>query len=80
MTTIINNLDLQKKQYDEIVLIDNINHLSLKQILITQKKLSLKFVNNYILFPSDEQIITVEESYIDNNDVIKYQPHLTELI
>jgi hypothetical protein len=80
MTIIINNLDLPKKQYDEIVLINNINHLSLKQIIITQKKLSLDFINKYILFPSHEQIITVEESYIDNNDVIKYQPHLVDLI
>ena len=47
---IINNIDLFKNQYNEKVLIDNIENFSLYDIVITQKKLSKQFIHHYIFF------------------------------
>ncbi len=75
-----NSYNLYKHQYSEEILIECIEHISLTQILKTQSDLSADFVINYILFPSEDQYITSEESYIDDDYVLRYQPHLKGLV
>lgn len=66
-------LDLDKKQYDEDILIKNLHSLSLRQIIKTQK-LSKEFVENYLLV--DDYKFSDEDYYIDLEYVIRYQKHL----
>lgn len=69
--------DLYKNQYTETELIKHIfdDGVSLKKILCTQKHLSATFCMKYLIF-NDEYSNGVEDSYIDVNDVLKYQKHL----
>lgn len=77
MTQIISNLDLYKKQYPMMILEVNIDNLLLYSILRTQK-LTFDFVINFIL--NSEYQYTEEEKYIDENIVVRYQPHLKNLL
>ena len=46
---IVENIDLFRNQYNEEVLIYNINNLTTYDIVRTQHKLSKEFINQYIL-------------------------------
>jgi hypothetical protein len=66
------DISLNKKQYTEQELIDNIDSLFQYEIVRTQKNLSKSFINNYILNSkynacSKDEDITFEILYI-------YQP------
>jgi hypothetical protein len=65
---IINNIDLFKNQYNEKVLIDNIENFSLYDIVKTQKKLSKHFIHYYILNTKYNNEVTLET-------IQNYQPH-----
>ena len=65
---IINNIDLFKNQYNEKVLIDNIENFSLYDIVKTQKKLSKQFIHHYILNTTYNNEVTLET-------IQNYQPH-----
>ena len=72
----ITNADLRKQQYNMDVLIKNIDDLSLKTILYTQK-LTASFCIDYLL--NDEYMTCVEDEYYFTMDkVLSYQTHLTE--
>lgn len=68
----INNINLYTKRYDESVLINNIDNLSRHSILITQKNLSNKFIEKYII--NSDIVLFREDDNITYNDIIKYQP------
>lgn len=63
----ISNIDLFFNQYDEKTLIENFENLSPMSIIKTQKNLSKKFINNYILprntSENDEDEITMSILY-----------------
>lgn len=69
---IISNMDLYQNQYDEYVLINNIDNLSPHSILTTQKKLSNEFISNYILNP--KYAIFREDNDITLQDILRYHP------
>jgi len=68
---VISNKDLLSNKFDESILIDNINRLSLDLIMKTQKNLSNKFIDEYLL---DENYATFPEDYLTKNDIYNYQP------
>ena len=66
---------LRCRQYDINVLEKNINNLSLKILLYTQK-LTADFCAKYIL--NENYASCVEETYICARDVLNAQKHITE--
>lgn len=71
----MNNADLYTREWTIEELEENIDRLSLKSILYTQR-ITAEFAVNYIL-TTDEYACCVEETYYDLNDVLDLQPHLT---
>lgn len=69
----INDQDLNKKKYSIEILENNINNLTITKILRTQK-LTPEFCVKYIL--NDDYACCVEETYICDLDVLRYQPHI----
>lgn len=72
---IITNEDLRKNKYSLEELENNIHNFNLKTLLINQT-LTASFCAKYIL--SEEYASRVEETYIDSNDVLGYQPHISD--
>jgi len=69
----INNQDLRKKKYSIDILEKNIDNLSISTLLHSQI-LTPDFCIKYIL--NEEYASCVEEKYIDDLDVLYYQPHI----
>ena len=69
------NHDLYSKQWPMEDIEANIDRLSIKTILYTQR-ITAEFAVKYIL-STDEYALCVEETYYDINDVLDLQPHLT---
>ena len=65
-----------KNQYSMDILADLLEYgnVCLRNILKSQKGLSVDFCKKYIL--NEDYAFDVEETYIDISDCIKYQPHL----
>ena len=72
---ILNDFMIRCRQYDISILEKNINNLSLKILLYTQK-LTADFCAKYIL--NENYASCVEETYICNGDVLNAQKHITE--
>jgi len=72
----ISNVDLYQNQFDECVLIDNIDKLSPHSILITQKNLSNEFITNYVLDP--KYAIFREDYDITLPEILKYHPNFAK--
>lgn len=75
MKKIIQNKDLKNNQYSIGELVENIDNLDLRTILGTQK-LTADFCAKYILTTND-YASCVEDTYLDINDVLAQQSHLT---
>lgn len=73
---IIQNYHLMYNKYDIETLEFNIDRLSLKKLLVTQK-LTSEFCKLYLLNP-DEQAMCVEDYYISIEDILIYQKHITK--
>lgn len=73
--TIIQNHQLRCKKYDIETLEYNIDNLSLRNLLKTQI-LTAEFCAKYLMNP-EEHGMCREDHYIDWNDILLYQPHLT---
>ena len=71
----MNNHDLYTRQWTIEELETNIDRLSLKSILYTQK-ITAEFAVKYIL-TTDAYACCVEETYYDIDDILDLQPHLT---
>ena len=69
------NHELYSKQWPIEDIEANIDRLSLKTILYTQR-ITAEFAVKYILI-TNEYALCVEETYYDINDVLDLQPHLT---
>jgi hypothetical protein len=67
--------DLRNHQYSIEQLEENIDNLTNKTLLYTQK-LTADFCVKYIL--NDEYTSCVEETYINVYDVLQAQPHITK--
>ena len=67
--------DLRNRQYSIEQLEENIDNLTNKTLLYTQK-LTADFCVTYIL--NDEYTSCVEETYINVYDVLQAQPHITK--
>lgn len=77
MSQTISNLDLinNKNRYNEQILLENLDHLSIKTILQTQK-LSAKFCADHV-YCMDNINDGDEDSYLfDINHIMYYQQHL----
>jgi len=73
---IIKDSHLMYNKYDISTLEYNINRLSLRTLLKTQK-LTPEFCVKYILI-SDEYASCDEDTYIFDEDVLKYQKHILQ--
>jgi hypothetical protein len=73
---IIYDADLRYKKYDIATLEYNINRLSLRTLLKTQK-LTPEFCVKYIL-NSDDYASCDEDTYICEEDVLIYQKHILQ--
>jgi hypothetical protein len=73
--TIITNNDLNKNQYTEKALIDNIDNLFQCIIVKSQRNLSNHFINNYILNPEYNSIS--KDADITMKTLNLYQPQYT---
>ena len=73
---IIYNYQLSDKKYDIATLEYNIDRLSLKKLLVSQK-LTPEFCVKYLLNP-EEHGMCVEDSYICDSDILLYQEHITQ--
>jgi len=73
--TIITNNDLNKNQYTEKELIDNIDNLFQCKIVKSQRNLSNHFINNYILNPEYNSISKDEDITMETLNL--YQPQYT---
>jgi len=71
----ITNNQLRKHKYNIKVLEENIDHLSLRTILVTQK-LTADFCDKYFL-STGEFAWGEMETHFTISDIIKYQPHLS---
>jgi len=69
-------IDLYKNQYDRKTLKKYIYALHLLDILKTQK-IDATFAVRYILNKNYQ--FTLEEELITNKEVLKYQPHISEI-
>lgn len=74
----ITNLDLYSNQYDENILIHNMNKLSPHSILITQNNMSNEFILNYIL--NKKYFIFREDYELTLDDIINYHPNFKFII
>lgn len=72
---IIQDYDLRNKQYSIEILEKNIDNLTNKTLLYTQK-LTADFCAEYIL--NEEYACCVEETYINFYDVLQAQKHITK--
>ena len=72
---IIQNYHLMYAKYDITILEQNIDRLSLRNILKTQI-LTPEFCIIYLLHP-EEYGMCVEDHYISKGDILLYQPHIT---
>jgi hypothetical protein len=61
-------------QFTEDELKTFINHVEMKRVLISQKNLSKKFIDDYILNPDNH--FTDADMHLNIHHVIRYQPHL----
>jgi hypothetical protein len=70
--------DITKHQYTETEIIENMDnpYVSLRKIVRYQKNLSAEFCVKYIVF-NDVYSSCEEDSYIDYDDVLRHQTHLT---
>lgn len=73
---IIYNHQLRYKKYDIATLEYNIDRLSLRMLLRTQK-LTPEFCVKYIL-NSEEHGMCVEDSYLFDEDILNCQEHITQ--
>ena len=73
---IIENYQLMYNKYDIETLEFNIDRLSLKKLLVTQK-LTTEFCKLYLLNP-EEHGMCVEDHYISIDDILLYQKHSTK--
>ena len=73
---IIYNYQLANEQFDIETLEYNIDRLSLKKLLNTQR-LTLDFCIKYLLNP-EEHGMCVEDHYISWDDIIIYQSHISK--
>jgi len=71
---IIENYQLMYNKYDIETLEFNIDRLSLKKLLVTQK-LTTEFCKLYLLNP-EEHGMCVEDHYISIDDILLYQKHI----
>lgn len=72
----ITDKDLYERQYSMETLIENIDELTMKIILMTQK-LTAEFCVHYVL--NEDYMTCVEDTYYFMTDkVLYYQKHLTE--
>ena len=73
---IVYNHQLRYKKYDIVTLEYNIDRLSLRTLLATQKltpEFCVKYILNY-----EEHGMCVEDSYICDGDILLYQKHITQ--
>jgi hypothetical protein len=71
----ITDYNLFRNQYDIEILKANIEHLDINSIYKTQK-LTVEFCVDYIL--NDDYASCDEDTYLDENNIIAYQTHLTQ--
>ena len=72
---VLQNYHLMYAKYDIDVLEQNIDRLSLQNLLKTQT-LTPAFCIKYLLHP-EEYGMCVEDTYISRSDILVYQPHIT---
>jgi hypothetical protein len=72
---IIQNYHLMYAKYDITILEQNIDRLSLRNLLKTQT-LTPVFCRTYLLHP-EEYGMCVEDHSISRDDILLYQPHIT---
>lgn len=72
--TKIYNHELSNNKYDIITLEKNIDRLSLRKLLVTQK-LTMLFCEQYLLHP-EIYAMSSEDFNITMEDIYLYQPHL----
>jgi len=72
----IENYQLMYNKYDIETLEFNIDRLSLKKLLVTQK-LTAEFCKLYLLNPVKHGMC-VEDHYIFIEDILMYQTHITK--
>lgn len=77
MTKKLSNIDLYYNKYDEATLLKNLDNLSLKTILHTQK-LSEEFCANHIYCVSNINNGDEDSYLFDITHIINKQPHLNE--
>ena len=70
----IENYQLMYYKYDIETLEYNIDRLSLRKLLVTQK-LTPEFCKLYLLNP-EEQAMCIEDHYISIKDILIYQKHI----
>jgi len=75
---IIHNHQLMYAKYDIPTLEYNIDRLSLRNLLRTQI-LTPEFCIKYLLNP-EEHGMCVEDYYISKEDILVYQPHITDIM
>jgi hypothetical protein len=71
----IYNYQLSNHKYEVDLLVENIQNLSLRKLLITQK-LNYSFCQTYLLHP-EEYAMCKEDYDISLEDIKIYQPHIT---
>lgn len=72
---VIQNYHLMYAKYDITILEQNMDRLSLQNLLKTQILTPL-FCMKYLLHP-EEYGMCVEDHYISKDDILVYQPHIT---
>jgi len=74
--TKIYNFELSNNKYDIITLEENIERLSLRKLLVTQK-LTLEFCTKYLLHP-ELYAMSSEDYNITMREILLYQNHLSK--
>tara|TARA_B000000557_G_C20391236_1_gene282289 strand:- start:105 stop:356 length:252 start_codon:yes stop_codon:yes gene_type:complete len=71
-----NHIDIYKNQYSTEELKEMLNGTISQTAILLNQKLNAEFCAKYIL--NDKYSLNDNDRYLDFNDVLNYQPHITE--
>lgn len=71
-----NHIDIYKNQYSTEELKEMLNGTISQTAILLNQKLNAEFCAKYIL--NEKYSLNDNDRYLDFNDVLNYQPHITE--
>ena len=71
-----NHIDIYKNQYNTEELKEILNGTISQTAILLNQKINANFIAKYIL--NEKYSLNDNDRYLDFNDVLNYQPHITE--